>query len=123
MTRLFVYGSLMRGLCNHRLLADASFVVGTRTRLGYVLYDLGRFPAMVAASRGGAVAGEVYVVDAATLARIDRLESNGRWYQRTAVPLLDGTTADAYLLRHDQVMEYQVIAHGDWRRHHEEKTR
>src|SRR5689334_13231564 len=102
----------MQGLHNHRLLADAEFHGVARTHSGYRLFDLGAFPAMVAVGTG-VVVGEVYIIDDEKLARLDRLEGNGRWCQRTALRMTDGTSADAYLLRRDQVVGYQAVAHGD----------
>jgi gamma-glutamylcyclotransferase (GGCT)/AIG2-like uncharacterized protein YtfP len=73
--RVLVYGSLLLGEPNHRILSRATLVGAARTKAGFTLYDLGAFPGMVA---GGddAILGEVYEVDAATLARLDALESH-----------------------------------------------
>ena len=72
-TRVFVYGTLLAGEPNHRLLARARLVTEARTKPAFELRDLGSSPRLV---RGGAhaVAGEVYEVDEATLAALDRLE-------------------------------------------------
>ena len=72
-TCVFVYGTLLAGEPNHRLLTGARLVAEARTKPAFELRDLGAFPGLV---RGGqhAVAGEVYEVDVATLAALDRLE-------------------------------------------------
>ena len=48
MTRVFVYGTLLAGEPNHRLLEAASFVGPAETPPVFLLVDLGPFPALVA---------------------------------------------------------------------------
>jgi gamma-glutamylaminecyclotransferase len=95
--RLFVYGTLKRGCAHHDLLAGARFAGAARTAPGFVLVDLGAYPGMV---RGGAaaVAGELFAVERATLARLDRFEGHPHLFRRARVPLADGRPASAYLL-------------------------
>ena len=120
-TRVFVYGSLLSGEANHRLLARARRVGEARTAPGFALHDLGAYPAMVA---GGAraVAGQVYDVDAKTLARLDVLEGHPRYYRRAAIALADGTSAETYLLTHAQVEGRPLIASGNWRGRRKERV-
>jgi gamma-glutamylaminecyclotransferase len=96
-TRVFVYGTLLAGEGNHALLQTARFIGAARTPPGFGLYDLGAFPGLV---RGGqaAVVGEVYEVDAPTLAALDDLEDHPTFYQRTIIVLEDGSVAATYLL-------------------------
>ncbi|WP_415841932.1 gamma-glutamylcyclotransferase family protein, partial [Myxococcus xanthus] len=87
-TRVFVYGTLLGGEPNHRLLRGARLIGPARTQPRFTLYDYGPFPAL--ASRGKhAVEGEVYEVDALMLAALDRLESHPRFYRRTPITLDD----------------------------------
>lgn len=113
-TRVFVYGTLLAGEPNHRLLTDARLIAEARTKPAFELRDLGAFPGLV---RGGehAVAGEVYEVDAATLAALDRLEGHPRFYRRTRIALEDGATVETYLLAPEQVEGRPVIDSGNWR--------
>jgi gamma-glutamylcyclotransferase (GGCT)/AIG2-like uncharacterized protein YtfP len=116
---VLVYGSLLQGESNHRLLAGpgARLVMAeARTEPGYELRDLGGFPGMV---RGGAgeVIGEVYEVDEATLAALDRLEGQPWFYTRTRIGLEDGSSVEAYLLSPEQALGRRVILSGDWRPH------
>ncbi len=115
-TRVFVYGTLLSGEPNHRLLvgAKARFVAEARTKPRFELRDLGAYPAMV---DGGAqaIAGEVYEVDEATLLALDQLEGHPRFYQRTRIDLEDGASAEAYLLRPDQAEGRPMIDSGNWR--------
>jgi len=112
--RVFVYGSLLRGLHNDRLLEDARFIAADRTLSRFTLVDLGSFPAMIV---GGttSVTGELWEVDAATLARLDALESHPRWYQRTPIVLASRRHAETYLLPLDRVAGKPTVPAGDWR--------
>jgi gamma-glutamylcyclotransferase (GGCT)/AIG2-like uncharacterized protein YtfP len=59
--------------------------------------------------------GEVYEVDAPTLARLDALEGHPRFYRRTRIALEDGAKVETYLLTPEQVEGRRVIASGNWR--------
>jgi gamma-glutamylcyclotransferase (GGCT)/AIG2-like uncharacterized protein YtfP len=120
--RVLVYGSLLSGEPNHRLLAHATLVGAARTQAGFTLYDLGAFPGMVAGG-DGAILGEVYEVDASTLARLDALESHPSWYCRTPISLADGSAVEAYLLTPRHVVGRPLVASGDWRAHRKEQSR
>ena len=119
-TRVFVYGTLLAGEANHRLLAGARLVGEGRTPPVYRLHDLGGFPGLVATGQH-TVAGEVYEVDDATLAALDRLEGHPRWYRRTPVTLEDGDVVETYLLAPEQVVGRPVIPSGNWRARRKER--
>lgn len=74
-TVLFVYGTLKHGGSNHGWLEGQAFLGPARTSPGFTLYSLGDYPGLVAASsdREG-VTGELWLVDAACLARLDAFE-------------------------------------------------
>src|SRR5580658_691009 len=102
MSLVFVYGTLKRGGSNHFLLAGQQFVGAARTRAGFALYDLDGYPGMVVdASAAEGIAGEVWSVDAACLAELDRLEGTGEGlYRRDKIPLeapFADESVDAYL--------------------------
>lgn len=86
---VFVYGSLKKNHYNHLLLAGCEFVQKATTKPLYRLYDCGRYPCMVKDDKGVSVHGEIYKVDAAVLASLDRLEGVPFLYQREEVELLD----------------------------------
>ena len=113
-TRVFVYGTLRAGEPNHYLLDHHAMVRRARTEPAFELVSLGAFPAMIA---GGATAvvGEVYDVDAVTLAALDRLEGHPRFYRRTRIALEDGAAVETYLLAPEQVEGRPVIDSGNWR--------
>ena len=73
---------------------------------------------ITAASAGEvAVRGEVYDVDAATLAALDRLEGYPGFYDREPVELHGEVAGEAlaYLLPRERVSERPEIPHGDWK--------
>lgn len=112
-TRVFVYGTLRTGERNHDFLAGAARVAADRTPARYTLVDLGAYPAAVV---GGATAivGEVFEVDAATLARLDRLEGHPHLYQRMPVRLTSRRIAVMYVMAAAQAEGGPAIAGGDW---------
>lgn len=111
---LFVYGTLMHGEPNHRLLHHATFVGPAATTARFSMIDLRGFPAIVS---GGATAivGEVFEVDAPTLVRVDWLESVPDMYLRLPLELADGRYVDAYVLPAGRAPNAPFIPSGDWR--------
>lgn len=110
---LFVYGTLRRGECNHRLLGAAPCLGQCRTAGRYTLFHLGRYPAAIAGGRT-AIVGEVYTLNKALLARLDRLEDYPREYVRAGIVTPYGP-AWIYLYRRLPALETPVIFSGDWR--------
>jgi gamma-glutamylaminecyclotransferase len=101
MTKIFVYGTLKRGCCNHRFLAGQRFITEARTLPHYALYDLGGYPGMVAVTdQPQSVQGEVWEVDETALRGLDTLEGleEGE-YRRVQIPLAsphEGLVAEGY---------------------------
>lgn len=120
MTRVFVYGSLLRGMHNHRLLDGARFVGAARTPPRFTLRDLGSFPAIVAGGRTQIV-GEIYEVDAETLERLDRLEGHPHHYRREPIELERGEVAEIYVYVAPLGARAHAVPSGDWRGHYKEK--
>jgi len=94
MTRLFVYGTLKRGDCRAYLLMHATCLGEAVTAPLYKLFTHGPYPALVDAGRVGstgmAIHGELYEVDAPTLARLDEEEGvDEGLYQRKPIKLVD----------------------------------
>lgn len=86
MHRVFVYGTLKRGLRNHHFLEHAAFVGEAHTLTKYRMLD-GSFPVL---RDSGAdlkqVRGEVYDVDEKTLEKLDELESvDSGMYERVKI--------------------------------------
>jgi len=118
---VFVYGSLLRGLHNHPLLAGpgAKFVGRARTRGGFALYDLGAYPGMVEREdlEDESVVGELYEVNAEVLQMLDRLEGHPAFYQRREIELEGGEVVETYTLHRDRVRGYSRVAEGDWKKY------
>jgi gamma-glutamylaminecyclotransferase len=121
-TLVFVFGTLKQGFPN--------FAVNRGRRVGELFRTLDRHPLLLVGERhvpwlidspgvGERVAGEVYEVDAATLAAMDELEGVGRphGYHRRALRVQSAGAGDdavlavqAYLKRPDQLHEPEVRA-------------
>ena len=107
---VFVYGSLKRGMANHQRLAGAHFA-GAAQLGGLHRYALGPFPMAVATDDPAAVLqGEVYGVNAAQLAELDRFEGVPRLYQRQRHQLSDGRAVWVYVGRPRQVRHVRRIS-------------
>ena len=86
-TLLFVYGTLRQGGPNHALLARARCLGPATTAERYALFVDG-IPFLASTPAVHRVRGEVYAVDAETLAEIDRLEGHPRWYERRPITVV-----------------------------------
>jgi gamma-glutamylaminecyclotransferase len=115
---VFVYGTLLRGYGNHRLLEQgrALFLGRARTAPQYTLVSLGPFPGLIAEG-ATAVHGELYAVDDETLAALDRLEGHPRFYARKRVEIAgrDEDEVWGYFLPAEEYGHHPVIDSGDWR--------
>ena len=112
--RVFVYGTLMRGEANHRLLRGSQFVGAAKTVRGFCLFDHGPFPAMVRMG-DGVVSGEVFEIREGVLGALDRLEGYPTLYGRELIDLDDGSQAIAYVQNGERVRGRPRIDGGDWR--------
>jgi gamma-glutamylaminecyclotransferase len=121
-TLVFVYGTLLFGESNHGHLVGARLIGEAKTQPAFQLHDLGPYPGLVAGGEH-AIIGELYAVDEATLAALDRLEGTPDFYQRVRIVLADGTSAETYLLTSEQVAGHPVIASGSWRARRNEAAR
>ena len=73
--RIFVYGTLKRGLSNSGYMRGQTFVAEARTEPVYRLYEFGGYPGMVPAETDGiSILGEIYDIDPECRARLDELE-------------------------------------------------
>lgn len=114
--RLFVYGTLCRGEANHELLTGSRFVGEAETASGFQLIDLGPFPGLIFGGRQRVI-GELYLVTAEVVARLDHLEDHPNYYTRQVIDLSDGTKAEAYVLRSEHAATHPIISHGSWLAH------
>ena len=115
--RLFVNGTLMRGLALHDNLDGARFLGEARTQPRYRLYSIDDLhPGMFEVEAGGVcVAGELYELSDAVWARVEAGEPPDLYCG--PVTLEDGSVVDGILYprrlaegRHKDISEY-----GGWR--------
>ena len=114
-TKVFVYGTLMRGERAHSYLSKAEFV-GEYRLSDYAIYNLGLYPG-IRPKKGCVVYGEVYAVDDRMLRDMDRYEGEGSLYYRTPVTVEndnDRIDAVAYVYVHE--IYGNEIAGGRWNR-------
>ena len=84
--KVFVYGTLMDGECNHHFLSNSKCLGRTYIE-GYEMYDVGWYPAIV--SGRGMVIGELYNVSINDMPSIDMLEGEGDLYKKTCERIRD----------------------------------
>jgi gamma-glutamylcyclotransferase (GGCT)/AIG2-like uncharacterized protein YtfP len=111
---LFVYGTLMRGEHHHDVMQGAEFVSEAESLPAYELVLIDYFPALL---EGGStrVRGELYRVDAETLARLDLLEEVPHYYVRARIALASGGSADSYLMPRERAVGAVPIPSGSFR--------
>ncbi|WP_143594046.1 gamma-glutamylcyclotransferase [Synechococcus sp. BO 8801] len=111
---VFVYGSLKARHANHGYLGGGAFL-GRRLLIGAHLHNLGAYPMAVLNQDSEAVLhGELYRVDTAGLAQLDRLEGYPGYYNRSRCRLSDGTVAWVFHGQSDQVSQAPRLSNGDW---------
>ncbi|MEB3173316.1 MAG: gamma-glutamylcyclotransferase family protein [Cyanobacteriota bacterium] len=111
---VFVYGSLKRGMANHRQISTCCYR-GEAQLMGLALYDLGPFPMAIASGDPvDLLSGELYAASAAELQALDRFEGAPRLYTRQRWPLLDGQQVWVYVGRAQQVRFVPQIQSGIW---------
>lgn len=114
MELVFVYGTLLTGESNHHLL-EGSELRGTEVANGFLMKDLGRFPACVEeADNHIPVIGEVWKVSPETFARLDRLEGYPYFYNRKQIPTFDGP---AWIYFCNEERDRPTITSGSWKKH------
>lgn len=107
--RIFVYGSLRRKQGNSHWMTNAQWL-GDHNVNDYQLYNLGHYPGAVPGD--GLVQGEVYRIDASTLAELDALRTKGGEYARQLIQTPYGS-AWMYVYQRP-VNQFTLIESGNW---------
>lgn len=112
--RLFVYGTMLAGEREHALLAGAIFVGPARTRPQYTLVEVPPYAAIVPEGTVS-VLGELYLLNRKQRYTIDVKKQYPVLFHRIVVALDDGSQAEAYAMREEQVRGRRRIKHGSFR--------
>jgi gamma-glutamylcyclotransferase (GGCT)/AIG2-like uncharacterized protein YtfP len=117
MKTVFVYGSLKKGFANHPYVSDQN-LISTGVLYGFDMFNLGRFPALKEGQ--GKVTGEVYEVDEATFALLDRLEGHPTMYKRqeNLVHLPYGDSLEAWVYIYQGTVSSQEQVGEEWKHEH-----
>ena len=111
---LFAYGSLRKGERDHDALGGSACLGVARSAVGYRLVDLGVYAAMIESGHQNVV-GELYEISRETRRRLDVMKEVGVLFQRVRIPLEDGRSAEAYVMREEQVRGRRRLRTGDWK--------
>lgn len=126
---LFVYGTLRQQFGNHHFLSNAIFLGNATTELKYVMHASSSIPFVSQSQAVSHIVGEVYEVDAQTLANLDRLEGckvitqeplqfdANSWYTREQIPvrLTDaGTSLRVWMYFNEHETRHNIISTGDF---------
>ncbi len=89
--KLFVYGTLKKGMCNHHYLKNAKFLGKAVTKAPFpMIAPMKWYPYLLdQQGKGYRVEGELYEVDEETLAKIDELEEYPSYYTRRWIDVED----------------------------------
>lgn len=112
-----VYGSLRRGMGNHRLLEGAEFLCTTVTAEPYAMYSLGGFPKVALhGEKVSPIVVELYSCNEDTMRSLDRLEGfrgegMDNFYDRSTIQTECGKDA---LIYHIESPNSNPVESGDW---------
>lgn len=111
--KVFVYGSLKKGLGNHDWhLGNADYLGKAETLPQYSLFSLGAYPGVITNGKTS-IQGELYAVTADELEGLDRLEGHPAYYKREVIDTSDGA-AWMYLLPYQEYKDVPIIEEGIW---------
>jgi len=119
MTKIAVYGSLLSGLHNHRLLGDSKLLEHKIITGPYMMVDLGNYPGLVKSAYNNSITVEIYEVTKKTFKRLDELESYPNFYNREYIQCLEDTWI-YFLNDYDRHVEHLVLS-GDWKSYYNNK--
>lgn len=109
-----VYGSLRKGLHNHRVIRDSRFVSKGMVK-GFGMYSLGLYPALSRVGKKNDVVVEVYDVNSTTMERLDQLEGFPKYYNRKLAPVnVNGVEMVAWIYYMEGELEKPFVEGGDW---------
>ncbi len=114
----FVYGSLRKGLGNHRVIQGSKQQDDGVLPKGFRMRSLGGFPAIFKTDEEHEtpIKVEVYeVADKPQAQRLDSLEGYPMFYNREVVTLEDGRQGWVYFIENEVgYLRNQLVSDGDW---------
>ena len=110
-----VYGSLRKGLGNHRLLSTSESLGTHVVNIPFKMVSLGGFPALVPQDDSHEITVELYTSDDPDVySSLDMLEGYPSFYNRKKIAV-DGKPAWVYFIEsHEYVRGRDVVESGDW---------
>lgn len=112
-----VYGSLLSGMGNHRLLENSKLLGTFQTKPEFSLYSLGYYPGLKT-NGNTSVKMEVYEITEKVARSVDNLEgytpgSNNTFYDKIPIETPYGK-ASVYIYVND-ISEERIVKSGDWK--------
>jgi len=117
MAYIGVYGTLKRGQRANGMLASGTFIGEFKVEIPFQMFNLGSFPALVAAEENHPITLEVYEVkDEQTLHSLDRYEGFPGLYQKSNIPVItfDGTMDVTIYTMKDKAYHAELMESGNW---------
>lgn len=99
--RIAVYGSLRKGMGNHRLIQDAVFVNTHRIQLPFKMISYGAFPALIPSNTKHPVVIETYDLNPTEYANVELLEGYPHFYDKHFFTEPDGKECEIYFVPND----------------------
>lgn len=113
--RVAVYGSLMKGLSNHKFLKNSDYIGTFYSLPNYSLYSITYYPGLKL-NGNTSVKFEVYKVTPEVLQELDQLEGVAQEYYVKHTMETPYGLACVYIFNRE-VDERAIIKHGDWAEH------
>lgn len=112
--KVFVYGTLRKGLSWNHLLSTSKFLGEAKTKNKYALYAE-TIPYVIEDKEVSQIAGEVYEVDNETLQKLDQLEGHPNWYRRKEIEImLNNSLILAWIYFYPKI-QGRLILSGDYK--------
>ena len=103
--KIVVYGSLRKGMGNHRIIEHATLLSTEIVSLPFEMIDMGSYPGLIRSKEVNDIVVEVYEVDMPTYQRVEMLEGFPSFYSREPIETTVGA-GDIYFLDNDRGREY-----------------
>jgi gamma-glutamylcyclotransferase (GGCT)/AIG2-like uncharacterized protein YtfP len=113
-TKIFVYGTLMKGNSNHKEFLSKARFAGNFIAQGFQIYDFGSYPQLIH-NEIDKVKGEIYVIDSDTLERLDMREIEGNLFTRKLINVVNDNddVEEAYTYVYNKDTSKKVSASYD----------